>query len=54
MFDDNRLENLHQGVHRVQEDSVLRQVHSPGLSIRRVSLQTDLHSWEIQNDNKTQ
>ena len=51
MFDDNRLENLHQGVHRVQEDSVLRQVHSPGLSIRRVSLQTDFHSWEVEIDN---
>ena len=47
-------QHLHQGVHRVQEDSVLQLVHSPRLTVRGVSLQTDLHSWKIQNDNKTQ
>ena len=37
-------QDLHQGVHRVQEDFVLQLVHSPGLVLRGVSLQTDLHS----------
>ena len=41
------LQHLHQGVHGVEGYPVLQLVHSPGLSLRGVPLQTDPHSWQI-------